>query len=540
MFSKKISIIVLTALLGLLIFSISCTDSGATVIGLILGENSIAIYGAKVDIDGNIVETSQDGSFTLEGIGVGSRNIIITAYGYSVHAEEVSLSAGENDLGSITIESNNSQLLSEIGNLYSSNEVTTAMEYNGFLVANDTSISKAYADAHINSLVDLIALYKSVTIGQIALDLAAQGVELNGSPITASGLVEILQALVNAGYQREGDPRLFLPLYLVSNSDGSLPSTAPTLSSYTLLTSPRATALYAALIFLAEHPMDSISISQTYSSLQEDILGSLSNMPLPPDTSDYESFIAQFGTDYLKVGGAFAGSLIGLGIGCELAGGLSLNTAGVEVLYVPFIIEGDTISDDILGCKLALWLYKIQWNRVGDDLTEEEAEDILLVEGGDIGFSSDIRVKLNWEGGELTDVDLHVTDPNAEECYFGNMITAIGGELDVDDLDGYGPENFRLQPGEAIAGTYQIEVNYYSDEGTPGEPVDATVKIYLNEGTSEEVTQELGPYQLTAADAMGTDPNAWWIVASIDWPSGTITTSNLTKKSKVRGKIPPK
>ena len=204
------------------------------------------------------------------------------------------------------------------------------------------------------------------------------------------------------------------------------------------------------------------------------------------------------------------------------------------------MMDGDTITGDFLACKLALWLYKIHWNRTGETITEEEGAGIVLDEDGEIGFDSDIRVKLNWEGGPYTDVDLHVTDPNDEECDYTNMTTAIGGELDVDDVDGYGPENFKLARGEAISGSYLIEVNYYSDDGTPGESIMATIKVYLNEGTTEEVVQEFGPHEITTADYNGTDPNAWWVVTTVEWPSGEFTSAGLAERNKIRKPLPPK
>ena len=539
---NRVIITALTALLVVFMLSINCSQTGgnATLIGIILDEIGNPVYGAEVDIDGETAETSQDGSFNLGGLGTGSKTIIISAYGYSDHSDQISISEGENDIDTITMESNNDVLLSEIGNVNTFNDVRTAMEYSGFIVANDTSVSKAAAYAQINGILELINLHKDVTIGQIAEDLAAQGVLLNGSSITSTGLVEILQALINAGYEREGDPRLLLVLYLIADTDGNLPSTPPTLDSYTILEPAKAAALYAAIIFLAENPIVSISVIETFSTLQENIVASLASNPLPTDPDDYDSFLAYFGTSYNRIGGSYAGSLIGLAIGCEIAGGLTLDTEGIDVISAPFVIGNNTITGDFLACKLALWLYKNMWNKVGELIDEEEGEDLVLNEDGGIGFASDIRVMLTWEGGPYTDVDLHVTDPNDEECYYLYMTTSIGGELDVDDVDGYGPENFKLSSGEAISGSYLIEVNYYSDEGTTGEPIQATVKVYINEGTEEEITQEFGPHEITTADLNGTDPDAWWTVTTVQWPSGQFTSANLTERSKIRTTLPPK
>ena len=540
--SNRITIAVITTFLTILMFSINCSQNGgnATLIGIILDEIGNPVYGAEVDVDGDTAETSIDGSFDLGGLGTGSKTITISAYGYSNHSDQISISDGENDIDTIIMESRNDTRLSELGNVNTFNEVRTAMEYSGFIVANDTSVSKAAAYAQINGILELIELHKYVTIGEIAEDLAAQGVLLDGSPITASGLVEILQALINAGYEREGDPRLLLVLHLIVDTDGNLPSTPPTVDSYTILEPAKAAALYAAIIFLAENPIVSISVLETYSTLQENIVASLEINPLPANPDDYSSFLTYFGTAYNRIGGYSAGSLIGLAMGCEIAGGLTLDTEGIDVISAPFVIGDNTITGDFLACKLALWLYKNMWNKVGELIDGEEGEDIVLNEDGEIGFAADIRVMLTWEGGPYTDVDLHVTDPNDEECYFAYMTTSIGGELDVDDTDGYGPENFKLSSGEAISGSYLVEVNYYSDEGTIGEPIQATIKVYINEGTPEEIMQEFGPHEITTADMNGTDPDAWWTVTTIQWPSGQFTAAELAEKSKIRTALPPK
>lgn len=132
---------------------------------------------------------------------------------------------------------------------------------------------------------------------------------------------------------------------------------------------------------------------------------------------------------------------------------------------------------------------------------------------------------------------MHVTDPNGEECWYGHMDTEIGGELDVDDTDGYGPENFTLERGEAIDGDYLIEVNYYEDEGTPGEPIVAKVVVHLNEGTPYETVQTYGPHTILKCDHNGTDPEAWWTVGIIHWPTGSFKKA---LPPVIRSPLPPK
>jgi len=69
---------------------------------------------------------------------------------------------------------------------------------------------------------------------------------------------------------------------------------------------------------------------------------------------------------------------------------------------------------------------------------------------------------LRWD--TLGDVDLHLWTPTGEHCYFGNM-RVTHGELDVDNVDGYGPENITLE--NAPPGRYRVAVNYYRGTASP-------------------------------------------------------------------------
>ncbi|HMC86369.1 MAG TPA: DUF2135 domain-containing protein, partial [Chitinophagaceae bacterium] len=72
----------------------------------------------------------------------------------------------------------------------------------------------------------------------------------------------------------------------------------------------------------------------------------------------------------------------------------------------------------------------------------------------------DIRVVLNWNMGD-TDIDLWLTDPNGEKCYYSHKNTAIGGRISNDFTNGYGPEQFMLK--NAIKGSYIIEADFYGE-----------------------------------------------------------------------------
>ncbi|NYE60872.1 tetratricopeptide (TPR) repeat protein [Duganella sp. 1224] len=70
----------------------------------------------------------------------------------------------------------------------------------------------------------------------------------------------------------------------------------------------------------------------------------------------------------------------------------------------------------------------------------------------------DLRVVLGWDA-DNADMDLWVTDPNGERCYYGHRFTRQGGRLSVDFTGGYGPEEFSLR--RAVPGKYKVEVNYF-------------------------------------------------------------------------------
>lgn len=72
----------------------------------------------------------------------------------------------------------------------------------------------------------------------------------------------------------------------------------------------------------------------------------------------------------------------------------------------------------------------------------------------------DLRVALAWDS-DNSDMDLWVTDPNGEKCYYANKRTYQGGLISNDFTGGYGPEEFVLR--KAKPGLYRVEAHYYGD-----------------------------------------------------------------------------
>lgn len=76
-------------------------------------------------------------------------------------------------------------------------------------------------------------------------------------------------------------------------------------------------------------------------------------------------------------------------------------------------------------------------------------------------MSLDLRVILTWDADD-SDMDLWVTDPNGEKCYYGNDLSYQGGRMSDDFTGGYGPEEFSLR--HAKPGKYKIEANFYGNQ----------------------------------------------------------------------------
>jgi hypothetical protein len=70
----------------------------------------------------------------------------------------------------------------------------------------------------------------------------------------------------------------------------------------------------------------------------------------------------------------------------------------------------------------------------------------------------DLRVILRWDT-DNTDMDLWVTEPSGEKCYYGNTNTGFGAMYGRDYTGGYGPEEYLLQ--EAPDGDYFVQANFF-------------------------------------------------------------------------------
>jgi hypothetical protein len=93
------------------------------------------------------------------------------------------------------------------------------------------------------------------------------------------------------------------------------------------------------------------------------------------------------------------------------------------------------------------------------------------IQGVDVKVG-DPQFTLIWE--TRADLDLHVLEPGAPEAarnsddfhiFWEHRNGRQGGELDVDDIDGYGPENVYWVQGKGPPGEYKWYVHYYGGLG---------------------------------------------------------------------------
>lgn len=76
--------------------------------------------------------------------------------------------------------------------------------------------------------------------------------------------------------------------------------------------------------------------------------------------------------------------------------------------------------------------------------------------------TGDLRVTITWNTNNV-DIDLWVTDPTGEKCYYQHKSLTNGGKLLEDLTDGFGPEQFVVT--KAMPGTWKIEVKYFGNNG---------------------------------------------------------------------------
>ncbi len=140
--------------------------------------------------------------------------------------------------------------------------------------------------------------------------------------------------------------------------------------------------------------------------------------------------------------------------------------------------------------------------------------------------TGDLQVTLTWDT-DGTDLDLWVREPTGEWVYFADDEGPTAA-LDVDDVDGFGPENVFVPFGGAAAGVYKVYVSYFWDDelddesvgedyGYPARTTVASIRITTFDGTPQQ-QQQTFTRTLTIAD----DGCILTAVADVTFPAGSI------------------
>jgi hypothetical protein len=96
----------------------------------------------------------------------------------------------------------------------------------------------------------------------------------------------------------------------------------------------------------------------------------------------------------------------------------------------------------------------------------------------------DLRVVMTWDA-DNADMDLYVTDPNGEVCFYGHALTRPGGRMSRDFTGGYGPEEFSLR--SALPGKYRIQARYYGNtQQVLAGATTLQVKLFTGFGTAAQ------------------------------------------------------
>ena len=197
-----------------------------------------------------------------------------------------------------------------------------------------------------------------------------------------------------------------------------------------------------------------------------------------------------------------------------------------------------TFTPDIVG------EYRMELTVWDDDGNQGTCEFSVLATPGE-----GLRVELVWNPPESpmdhSDVDLHLLHQNGPawfhetyDCYYTNCDSAYGynldwdvpndlsdnPRLDLDDTDGFGPENINIDdpvPGHS----YRVGVHYYDDHG--GGVARVHVKIYCGMISLNPV-YEVGPIDLTGYSG---DPysNDFLKVADVTWDGFNCAVAPLSQ-----------
>lgn len=95
----------------------------------------------------------------------------------------------------------------------------------------------------------------------------------------------------------------------------------------------------------------------------------------------------------------------------------------------------------------------------------KSAKRVQFYEANPNQLSPQLRIICSWDAPEA-EVDLHIVTPDGQHAFYARPVLNGGGGLDVDSVDGPGPEMFSTVAPQH--GAYHVFINYWGNYGPGG------------------------------------------------------------------------
>ena len=123
-------------------------------------------------------------------------------------------------------------------------------------------------------------------------------------------------------------------------------------------------------------------------------------------------------------------------------------------------VLGGNVTTGVVDCMAVATDMATTTIEYGQSILSSSSELIQATLGSLYTGYGDVKFTLSWNTD--VDLDLYVAEPNGEIIWYGNRVSVTGGQLDVDNTTGYGPENIFWPTVKAPTGTYTVWVEMYS------------------------------------------------------------------------------
>ncbi|MDO9255335.1 MAG: hypothetical protein Q7U54_07485 [Bacteroidales bacterium] len=234
------------------------------------------------------------------------------------------------------------------------------------------------------------------------------------------------------------------------------------------------------------------------------------------DTTDLDIVIS-----YPMAGGSCTERVLNLS--GYVTGAKKILSGVVEINSIPTTLtfSGNYFEQPVVINNGANKIKVICFGEMNNGKTGYGVKEINVV--GDIPIL-DLFTELRWNT-DYSDVDFHLLPPGSglselwtyKDCFYYNKGTTWGGYLDVDDVDGYGPEHITI-PQSKLNGKYRLFVHYYDEQGA------GTTSAFVSVSVKNGLFHNFGPYSLV--NSGGDSSGDLYEVCTIEYPLGTITPVN--------------